>query len=216
VTYTVEAQITLFWTALYLLLIFAILAYFLSLLFVKSSLKTLNQLVAFAKNLHLDHLDQKISLEGPDDDEIKILADTLNISLSKLHQQTFALKDFVAHASHELKTPLMAMSSELDLAIKTKDISLLQKVKSYLKSMNSLIEQLLFITRLEDNVKLKLEQVKLDEVLFKIIEMMQKKYADKHLDWQIESSDISLPCHLPSLEMIVQNLLDNAAKYSFD
>ncbi|MEI8008024.1 MAG: hypothetical protein WCI00_00835 [bacterium] len=40
--------------------------------------------------------------------------------MEKIHKQTLSLKDFVTNASHELKTPLMSMSTEIDYASKTK------------------------------------------------------------------------------------------------
>ena len=214
VTHTIEAQENLLWIALYLLFIFAGLAYVVSLFFVKSALRSLHNLVDFAQHLDLDRLDQQIEIEGPDDDEIEILANTLNHSLQKLHVQAFSLKDFVAHASHELKTPLMAMSAEIDLAIKAKDFSSLHQVKIYLRSMNDLIEQLLLITKLESGGELTMKKEKIQHVVANMVEMVKKKYADKHLDRVVDIHEVLSKCHLSSFEMIVQNLLDNAAKYS--
>lgn len=214
VTHAIDAQKTLLWSAVYLLVVFAFLAYILSLLFVKTALKRLNLLVDFAKDIHLDRLENKINIEGSTDDEINILAQALNRALAVLHQQAFALKDFVAHASHELKTPLMAISSEIDLATKTKDFSHLEKVKTYLKSTNALIEQLLLIAKLESNQHLDIKKHKVKEIVYRVFAMIEKKYVDKHLQWNLKVEDVDWLCHLPSFELILQNLLDNAGKYS--
>jgi len=40
--------------------------------------------------------------------------------MEKIHTQTLSLKDFVTNASHELKTPLMSINTEIDYALKTK------------------------------------------------------------------------------------------------
>lgn len=196
VTHAVDAQVDLLQIALMLLLGFAVLAYIVSLFFVKSSLRNLKKLVEFAQDLDLDNLNKKIDLPGPDHDEIKILANSLNTSFKKVHEQAFALKDFVAHASHELKTPLMAMSTELDLAMKTKDMSSLKTLKTYLLNMDDLIGQLLLITRLESDMKLSLKNEKVKPVVDTIVEMIDKKYAEKHLTWDIDVKNVSVLCHL--------------------
>ncbi|MEI7557968.1 MAG: hypothetical protein WCJ45_03965 [bacterium] len=41
--------------------------------------------------------------------------------MEKIHKQTLSLKDFVTNASHEMKTPLMSMSTEIDYTSKTKN-----------------------------------------------------------------------------------------------
>lgn len=215
VTQTIESQENLLRTALYLLIGFALLAYLFSLFFIKNALKNLQTLVIFAQNLDLDKLNKQIEIPGPDNDEIKILANTLNTSFKQLHKQAFALKDFVAHASHELRTPLMAMNTEIDLGIKSKNLNALQKTKKYIIAMNELIQQLLVITQLESEIKLKTKKTNIEDISKNSIDMIQKKYANKKLKREIKiTKNISLNCHIGSREMILQNLLDNAAKYT--
>jgi len=87
---------------------------------VKSSLSKLNDLVDHVKKLNVDNLHNKINIEGPKDDEINILAIKMNEALEKINKQTNSLKDFVSNASHEFKTPLMTINTEIDYAIKSK------------------------------------------------------------------------------------------------
>ena len=53
-------------------------------------------------------------------DEINRLSLKFNETLEKINKQTLSLKDFVSNASHELKTPLMAISTEIDYIKKSK------------------------------------------------------------------------------------------------
>jgi len=87
---------------------------------VKTSLEKLNYLVEHVKDLDLDNLHNKLEIIGAEDDEINILAKRMNEAMEKINRQTLALKDFISNASHELKTPLMTMNSEIDYAIKSK------------------------------------------------------------------------------------------------
>ncbi|MEI7920214.1 MAG: hypothetical protein WCH65_09040 [bacterium] len=71
--------------------------------------------------MHIDNLDQKLAIDGHPHDEINRVSQKFNEVLEKIHKQTLSLKDFVTNASHELKTPLMSMSTEIDYATKTKN-----------------------------------------------------------------------------------------------
>jgi signal transduction histidine kinase len=65
-------------------------------------------------------LDKKFEIIGREDDEINILASKINTMTDRINKQTLALKDFISNASHELKTPLMSISSEIDYSLKAK------------------------------------------------------------------------------------------------
>ena len=101
-------------------LIFIVLIYLVSLYFVRSSLEKLNKLVGFVEKMDFEQIQKPLDFEAHPRDEIKLISNALNTSLDKLHRQFATLKDFTANASHELKTPLMMISSEIDLALKTK------------------------------------------------------------------------------------------------
>jgi len=215
VTEAIESQINLIKIAIYLIFGFAFLSYIFSIALVKNALKNLQHLVKFAKNLNLNQLDKHIEIPWPENDEIKILANTLNQSLQQLHQQAYTLKDFVAHASHELKTPLMAINTELDIGMKTKDLSTLPNIKKYIKNMNKLIQQLLLITQLEANNQFKTEKTNIAHNTQDIIKTLQKQYHHKKLQWTTTiDKNTSIICNPSSREMILQNLIDNAAKYT--
>jgi len=216
VTQPVQAQKRFVLMSLYLVLFFGVLAYFLSLLFVKDSLRSLNLLVKHAQGLHLDALDKKIHIVGPDGDEIKILANTLNDSLKKIHNQANALKDFVANASHELKTPLMVMNSEIDIALRSKNYpNSLNKIKVNLKYVDDLLEQLLMITRLDSWDKLIKKNENISDLVKGVAKMVSSFYENKGIvlkkaiQWNVVKKVNS-----SSIEIIVKNLLDNAFKYS--
>lgn len=132
-----------------------------------------------------------------------------------MYHHTRSLKDFIGHASHEIKTPLMAMSSEIDYLERTGKYKDIGNLKTYIETMKRLIEQLLLITRIEQTQMIEKSFVSVGRVLAQSIAMIQKKYPDRDLVWEVESGDdIQILCHAPSWEMIIQNLLDNAVKYT--
>jgi signal transduction histidine kinase len=62
------------------------------------------------------HLDERIALQGPDD-ELKELADTFDAMLDQLAASLTAQRQFVASASHELRTPLATNRTMLEVAL---------------------------------------------------------------------------------------------------
>lgn len=115
----VDAQRRMIIIFFVLLVIFSIGTYLISLLFVKSSLKNIKELVDYVEDLDIHTLHKPVPLSGPDDDEIRIIGATLQQTLTTIKEQTDSLKDFVTHASHELKTPLMSLSAVIDAGEKT-------------------------------------------------------------------------------------------------
>ena len=115
----VEAQIDLLVLFAVLMTFISLTTYFLSLLVVRKSLSNLTSLVSYVKELSIHHLDKPVPISGPEDDEIRIIGSALQESLQTIKTQTDSLRDFVRHASHELKTPLMSLNAVVDVAQKT-------------------------------------------------------------------------------------------------
>lgn len=126
------------------------------------------------------------------------------------------MKDFVTNASHELKTPLMSMSTEIDYAMKTKGYEQgLQNIKIQLKDINSLLETLVTISRLEALETLKKEQVDITASTESIANEVQKIYQQKKITLTTHiQKNISTKAHKESRNIIVKNILENAYKFT--
>ncbi len=61
-------------------------------------------------------LGQRLALTGPDD-EFKQLADTFDVMLERLDAAFTSQKRFVANAAHELRTPLAAMRTAIEVTL---------------------------------------------------------------------------------------------------
>ena len=211
----VFSQINLFQISVYIILVMSIFAYFVSLYFVRISLWSLNKLVDYSKNMCLENLDSKILIEWPENDEIKIVAKSFNRSLEKISIQTNALKDFIANVSHELKTPLMEISSEIDYSLKSKNYKEgLDNLKNDIKRIDSLLENLILITKIDADTKLKTEKVWLDKLLTNILKNLSKNYKNKQINVVKRTDEIVVDANRPSLQIILNNLIENAFKYS--
>ncbi|GAB6078238.1 sensor histidine kinase [Hydrogenobaculum acidophilum] len=129
-------------------------------------------------------------------------------------------REFIANASHELKTPLSVIKSVLDMVIeKEKDeamIKFLQKAKNASESMEELINDMLtlsFVESMEDNIKLE-DFVDVKSLIQEILDMFAHSIASKGLSMYLDIEPIKIKTNKKLLSIILKNLIDNAIKYN--
>ena len=215
ITPQIQSQNNLLITSIYLLIFSAILAYIVSLYFVKSSLRKLNDLVDYVKWLDLNNLEKKYEIVWPENDEINVLAMKINSATDKINKQTLALKDFISNASHELRTPLMSINSEIDYSLKSKEYKeWMENIKWEILNLNNLLDELVLISKLDSDTELKKSKKNISEVISSVSKMVEKKYKDKWLKLELKCDDVEKMVHNSSFEIIAKNLIENAFKYT--
>jgi len=131
--------------------------------------------------------------------------------------------DFVANASHELRTPLAAIRAALDNIAEDvyNDRETLEKiiriVDRHVSRLNALIEDLLDLQGTEDEtVSPSLEETCVAEQQLWIEELFQKRVAEKKLAFSVVSDfgDATFRVDGKKLGLILQNLIDNAVKFT--
>lgn len=132
--------------------------------------------------------------------------------------------DFIANASHELKTPVTALQgfSEtlLDGAIDDKETAL-EFVKIMNKESNrlsALITDILDLAKIEqDQISHKVEQVQLDNLVDDVIEHLMPNAAAKSislLQQNLTGAPILFESEAGRLTQIITNLVNNGIKYT--
>jgi len=136
-------------------------------------------------------------------------------------KQLSHLKDeFVAIVSHDLRTPLSAILgytqiAGLEDATEQERQHALERVESNVRQMNALINDLLYLARLEMDVEERRDWVKLDEVVQEVIQMLEEMAVAKDLVIKTDLDDVPPFKAVPRL--LVQmwhNLIENAIKYT--
>jgi signal transduction histidine kinase len=192
-------------------------------IFAGRALKPINDIVERMKQISARNLDARLD-EGNRTDEIARLAQTFNQMLTRLENAFNLQKTFVANISHELKNPLTAITSQLE-------VSLLRERDNadYQRTLESVLEDIQKLNRaassLLDLASLNTEQVQLMRSPLRIDELLwlcREQLLSNHPDFQVEM-DMNLPEdaqflmingneHL--LGIAFANLLENGCKFS--
>lgn len=155
------------------------------------------------------------------DDEFSQLGETFNAMLDKMMNYFYQIKRFNANTSHELKTPLTTIRLQIDVALKKKRSideyeEILRSINEETKGLQSIIENLLLITQMENK---KLEEtfviVDLDTLLLKAIDDLMPLAQKKSLVLDIGVLEHLTVKGIPSLLLtLFLNILENAIKYT--
>lgn len=128
-------------------------------------------------------------------------------------------RDFVANASHELKTPvsaIIASSEALQLAVERGDDSSLgfaRQIEGSARQLDRLVADLLDLSRLERDDP-ELDPLSLDHLVQEELERV-RPVADEHgIELTLDVTPIQVAGSRRDVAIAVRNLLDNAIRYT--
>ena len=132
-------------------------------------------------------------------------------------------KQFVADASHELKTPLTVILTNAELlqnedCTETERNRLSDNIYSMSKRMRGLVENLLDLARADNGTsKMVFEKLNFSDLVYESVLPFEPVYFEngKNLYYRLDK-DVYLNGSTDYLKQTVEILLDNANKYSFD
>ena len=139
---------------------------------------------------------------------------------SDRHRLEAIRRDFVANVSHELKTPVGALSLLAETLDGEDDPEvadrLAKRVASEAQRLGRIIDDLLDLSRIEANESPRQETVPLTVIVGQAVELLRPVAASS--DVQLEVDDpprhLAVPGDRRDLVSAVSNLVDNAIKYS--
>jgi signal transduction histidine kinase len=162
-----------------------------------------------------------VRLEPPSNDaEVVDLVDTLNGFLERIAQTAESKGRFYAAASHELRTPLQALSGHLELALSRERSaedyrSALEEAKKQSGRLKSLVQSLLLLHQLENNADRVRDEVNLLSICRSSLHQLQNTIDSRGLSVSVDiPADLTVSAISNHAEILVRNLLENAAKYA--
>jgi len=131
------------------------------------------------------------------------------------------LKQFTADASHELRNPLMAISSNVEVALKypvgmrDEDRSVLQVVASATDQMTRLTEDLLLLARTDNLATRALAPIDVSALLTASVQLYEPQIVVKRIDLTVDVvANVRVRGEAASLSRAFGNLLQNAIRYT--
>ena len=150
---------------------------------------------------------------------IYLISKKITIWITKPAQDAFnKQKDFIADASHELKTPLaVIIASSDELKKDKKNSKYIDNIKYESDRMNKLITGLLDLSKLENGVTINSYK---DENISKIIERVSLTFEAIAFEKNVEiesniEKNITFKCNKEEIERLISIILDNAVKHSY-
>ncbi len=217
VTQNVNRQNELLFVSSFLWAFFVLITYLLSRFFVSRSLRDLCALSDSVRSTNIDTLWKKHTFPHlPVDDEINIVANSIDTMQETISTQIASIKDFVSHVSHEFKTPLMVLQSTTDLAEKTGNVSsVVPQYKKTIEQMKNILDSLTLLARSQSHIALQSEKVDINQLVDQIRVRMSEKYSYKNISYTVhESEKVTIHSHRGSAEIVLTNIIENAYKYT--
>jgi signal transduction histidine kinase len=162
-----------------------------------------------AAEISSSSLDERLPVPGARD-EVSRLGETLNEMLSRLEEGLARERRFVSDASHQLRTPLALLKTELELALRRARSAeeLEQTIRSAAESterLARLADDLLLLARAEEGrVPLKAEQTDVADVLHQVAERFCV---------EVDADPLVITADRVRLEQALSNMVDNALRH---
>lgn len=181
--------------------------------------RPLATIVQTTARLHPDNFHERLPLRGSGD-ELDQLSATMNGMLDRLAAHLEQQRAFVADAAHELRSPLTAMRTALEVSLERN-----RSPAEYRELFGDLIEECTGLGNLINHLLLLAEgdagllhadgDVRLDELARRAVDMFQGIAEQRGVSLGIQASaPVPVRGNRVHLREVMHNLLDNALKFT--
>jgi signal transduction histidine kinase len=178
-------------------------------------LRTITQSVL---DISATNLDQRLTLDGPDD-ELKELGDTFDGLLERLDAAFRSQRQFVANASHELRSPLARQRTLGQVALRDPDATVeslravIERVLAAGRQQERLIEALLTLSRGQAGIDRR-EPFDLATVVDHVVQSRREELEQRGLANHMALSAAPMFGDPRLIECLIVNLVDNALHHN--
>lgn len=180
----------------------------------------IGSIIQTASRLRPDHLEERLSIRGTGD-ELDQLAATINGLLDRIAEFLKQKQDFLADSAHELRTPLAAIRSSVEVALTSRRSpaeyeELLENILEQGTALERLVNQLLLISETEvEQFSTHEMQVPLDLLVQQSVDMISAVAESRGIALKTRiSAGVVVRGRQHLLRQLVNNLIDNSLKYT--
>ncbi len=182
--------------------------------------RPLAKIIHKTARLRPSNLDERLPLRGTGD-ELDQLSRTINGLLNRIALYLEQKGDFLANAAHELRSPLAAIRSTVEVALNSdrpteEYVALLNDIIEESTSLGSLVNQLLLLAEGDaGRLVLHPHRVRLDQVVRKSLEMFDGVAESQGIELRAgQLAVVEVPGGESYLRQVINNLVDNALKFT--
>lgn len=180
----------------------------------------LAKIIQQTSNMKPGNIDERLPLRGSGD-ELDKLSLTINGLLDRIAAYLSQKRDYLANAAHELRSPLAAIRSLVEVALTSQRstpeyINLLNEIMEESSSMGVLVNQLLLLSESDaGRLALNPQPVPLDQVVKKSVDMFEGVAESQGIHLKVpELTAMQVAGDESHLRQLINNLLDNAIKFT--
>ena len=204
------------WTTIPFALIVTVLAVY---VIVRRAFNPLSKMIETANRVSASNLNERLVLPR-NHDEVSVLGTALNRMIERIEAAFKSQKQFIADASHEIRTPITIIQSELEFVVLS---AMADPVR---QSIHIALEELDHLRKLAGNLlllaKLELSDtiphfqlIRLDELIADCVRKLSKMSAEKNITLRLHVENaIELSADEEKLRSAFLNLIENAIKYT--
>lgn len=153
--------------------------------------------------------------------EVSGVVHAINRLMERLASALESEQRFTANAAHELRTPLAAIKTEVQLCQRQiadePGRAMLSRIARRVDRASHTVEQLLTLARVEPEAELPREPVRLRALLGEVLAETAHLAAERQLDIDFEEGpEIEVAANSESLAILLRNLLVNAFRYALE
>jgi signal transduction histidine kinase len=182
--------------------------------------RPLARIITTASRLRPSHMEERLPIRGTLD-ELDLLSLTINRFLDLLGDYLERNREFVANAAHELRSPLAAVQSSVEVTLNTERTveeyqDLLCEIADQCGQLRVLVNQLLLLAE-TDAVRFPVEKrpVRFSQLVEKSIEMFRGAAEERGIHFTSDiRDDMTLEGDADRLRQVVNNLIDNSLKFT--
>lgn len=214
-----EALRQLWIRSLIALAIMLVVVFGLSWLVAGRMLRPLHAITSTARRLSGSTLHERINLKGPRD-ELKELADTFDSMLGRLDSAFSAQREFVANASHEMRTPLTIIRTEVDVALSDPELSPeeLQEMGSAITEAvdrsEALIDGLLVLASTDADGRPAMAELDLADIAAAEVDAASGEADALGLRLELDLGPATVLGEQALIERLVGNLVENSIRHN--
>ncbi len=151
--------------------------------------------------------------------EIRPLVEALNKLFGRVRHALDNERRFTADAAHELRTPLAALATQAQVALRARDAGerdhAIAQFAASARRASHLVDQLLILARLDPSAGLPLGPVRLDQLAAEICADHGVAALEKNVVLELEApAPVTVTANEGMLRILLRNLLDNAVRYT--